>query len=81
MLPEALFAIDEIAQWAAESAIDAHGEAVDPLMAWEFMKEQIAPENDRIASLFALIGDEMPRQFQHDYQRHCRIILGSRERA
>lgn len=70
-----LTAIDELAMLAAESSIDAHGEPVAPQLAWDFMKEQIAPEDPQVAFLFAHTGENMPRQFQHDYARHCRIIL------
>ena len=70
-----LTAINELAKLAAESAIDAHGEPVDSQMAWDFMKEQIAPEDPQVAFLFAHAGDNMPRQFIHDYARHCRIIM------
>ena len=66
-----LTAINELARMAAESSIDAHGEPVEPQMAWDFMREQIAPEDPQVEFLFAHAGDNIPRQFIHDYARHC----------
>jgi hypothetical protein len=67
-----------LAKLAAESSIDAQGEPVDPQMAWDFMKEQIAPEDPQVEFLFAHTGDNIPRQFQYDYARNCRIISESK---
>ena len=70
-----LTAINELAKLAEESAIVAHGEPVEPQMAWDFLKEQIAPEDPHVEFLFAHAGENMPRQFIHDYARHCRTIM------
>lgn len=66
-----LTAINELAMLTAESSIDAHGEPIEPQMAWDFMREQIAPEDPQVEFLFAHAGDNIPRQFIHDYARHC----------
>lgn len=52
-----LTAINELAILAAESATDAHGKLVNSQMAWEIMKEQIAPEDSHVEFLFAHTGE------------------------
>jgi hypothetical protein len=73
-----LTAINELAKLAAESSIDAHGEPVEPQLAWDILKEQIAPEDSQVAFLFAHAGENMPRHFIHDYARQYRNITESK---
>lgn len=72
---QVLWAIDEVAQMAAESSFDAHGEAVAPEMAWELIIDMLGSTDDKRLSL---LPDSMPRQFVHDYKRHCRVIQEKR---
>lgn len=68
-----LWAIDKAAADAAQSAVDAFGKDVpSPEVAWDFINEQVygsgeVPRPDGLPEF-------MPRQFEHDYRRHCRIL-------
>lgn len=70
-----LWAIDQAAELAAQSAIDAHGENPPSAeIAWDFL-EQIY-ESEEIERPAAL-PQFLTRQFKHDYRRHCRIVLSN----
>jgi hypothetical protein len=72
-----LWAIDEAAQLAAQSAVDAFGDELPSAqIAWDFLNEQLygSGEIERPVAL----PDFLPRQFKHDYRRHCRVLLAKR---
>ena len=68
-----LWAINEAAEAAAESAVDAHGAEVPSAeIAWEFINELYdSGEIERPAAL----PQFLTRQFHKDYLRHCAILL------
>jgi hypothetical protein len=63
--------INDLAEEAAQAALDAHG--IDQLpsasVAYSFMCEQVWPETKPVVPV--LSGTEF-RQFKHDYRRHLR---------
>jgi hypothetical protein len=80
---QAADAIDQAAELAAESAIDAFGDQPadipPPKMAWDFLNEHVYGDDEvpRPAALPAT----MPRQFTHDYRRHVSRLLARRANA
>lgn len=66
-----LLTIDQVAEEAAEASFDAHGHDVAPEMAWDFIINVLADTDDE---RLAMLPESMPRQFKHDYRRHCRLI-------
>jgi hypothetical protein len=70
---QVFWAINSVAAEAAASSFDAHGYYVPAETAWDFMMNMLADiEDDRVN----LLPRAMPRQFQHDYLRHCRNHRG-----
>jgi len=78
-----LWAINDAAELAAESALDAFGsdpaaELPTPEVAWEFLNESLYGE-DGLARPAAL-PEFLTRQFKHDYRRHLRNFSEQRSR-
>ncbi|HEY6340193.1 MAG TPA: hypothetical protein VIY49_01765 [Bryobacteraceae bacterium] len=74
---QAADAINQAAELAAESAIDAFGSDPDaeipsPETAWEFLNDNVYVDGgiERPAAL----PEFLPRQFKHDYWRHVRRL-------
>jgi hypothetical protein len=76
---QVLWAINEAAEAAAESAVEAHGAEVPSAeMAWEFINELYdSGEIERPAAL----PQFLPRQFHKDYRRHCAFFLAKASTA
>jgi hypothetical protein len=73
---QVLWAINDAAEVAAESAVDAFGQELPSAeVAWEFINEQLygSAEIERPAAL----PHFFTRQFKHDYCRHCTILLAN----
>jgi hypothetical protein len=73
---EVLWAINDAAEVAAESAVDAFGQELPSAeVASEFIDEQLygSTEIERPAGLPPLFT----RQFKHDYRRHCTILVAN----
>jgi hypothetical protein len=76
---QVLWAINDAAEAAAESAVEAHGvEVPSAEMAWEFINELYdSGEIERPAAL----PQFLPRQFHKDYRRHCALFLAKASTA
>jgi hypothetical protein len=77
---QVIWAINDAAILAAESAFDAFGndpaaEIPSPEVAWEFLNEQVYEEIERPAGL----PQVLTRQFKQDYSRHIRRMVAKRE--
>jgi hypothetical protein len=76
-----LWAINNAAQLAAESAFDAFGsgpaaELPSPEVAWEFLNSSVYGDGE-IERPVAL-PEFLTRQFKHDYRRHLRNLASER---
>ena len=72
-----LWSINDAAQHAAEAAVDAFGKEVTGAeTAWEFLNEQVYGSGD--VQRPNGLPEFMPRQFGHDYRRHCALLLNGR---
>lgn len=69
-----LWKINTAAEIAAQSSLDAHGDFVSAQDAWEFMLEAFCDD----WSVMGGLPEAMPRQFKHDYARHCRILTANK---
>jgi hypothetical protein len=70
---QVLWAINDAAELAAQSALDALGQEVPSAeIAWEFVQEQRygSGEIERPGAL----PHFLTRQFKSDYRRHCAIL-------
>jgi len=76
-----LWAINDAAELAAESALDAFGsdpaaELPSPEVAWKFLNDSVY-DQDGIVRPVALPAF-LTRQFKHDYRRHIANVLRER---
>jgi hypothetical protein len=79
-----LWAIDQAALQAADSAFDAFGSdpAValpTPEMAWDFLNENVYGDGE--VERPAALPEFLTRQFKHDYRRHLQVLVQNRARV
>lgn len=68
-------AITRNAKLAAESSIEAHGEAVSPAMAWDFIINMLFETGD---DDYSALPESMPDLFRTEYFRESARIMNER---
>ncbi len=81
-----LWAINDAALLAAQSALDAFGsdpaaEFPSPEMAWDFLNNNVYGEDEGEIERPATLPDFMTRQFEDDYSRHLLNLVRERSRV
>lgn len=75
---QVLWNIDLAAESGAQASLDAHGEFVAPEIVWSFLRTVYQDTEGEVYPEMDILPEGMPRQFQHDYARHCRILMEKR---
>ena len=71
---QVLWNINTAAENAAQASMDAHGEFVAAEIVWDFMRQVCHDMNGEVYGEMLSLPESMPRQFKHDYARHCRVV-------
>ena len=67
--------IRRAARDAAEAAIDAHGEAVAPHIAWDFIQQVCDDTEGEVYGYLLALSTSIPREFEESYELYCQAII------